>query len=401
MRADALHGAARWWSQVGGLVSCLNFCLTGASHSKADCPNASQHALISGVIDTPARLQEALSELEHASWLAMDTEADSLHAYPEKLCLLQLSHPGGELLVDPLAGLELSPLLRIMSRHALILHGADYDLRLMHRTWQFVPMAIFDTMTAARLVGCHRFGLTDLVHRFLGLTLEKGPQKANWGQRPLTPRMTAYAEADSRYLKPLEEKLTAELVRLGRAEWHREICARIVSEATRVTPPDPDLVWRLRGSHSLDRMGLAVLRSLWHWREQEARRSNRPTFHVLSHDTLVELASAASRLTAVPSHLPRHLTARRRQGLVRAIAEALALAPSRLPDRLRHDHKRLPLSVGRKATALRDRRDRRAAELNLDPSFVASRTQLLELAETGDWRRTSLMKWQAQLLDYS
>jgi ribonuclease D len=351
-----------------------------------------------GVIDTPERLAEALSELEHARWLALDTEADSLHAYPEKLCLLQLSHPGGEMLVDTLAGLDLSPLLKILGRHELILHGADYDLRLMHRTWKFVPAAIFDTMTAARLAGCRRFGLTDLVQRYLGLTLEKGPQKANWGQRPLTPRMTAYAEADARYLKPLEEKLREELIAKGRLEWHRETCARIVRDAVEAPPADPNLVWRVRGSHALDRLGLGVLKALWHWREQEAVRANRPTFHILNPDVLVDLAATASRWGAVPHHLPRHLASRRREGLVKAIESALACPPNELPERLRHVHKRLPLSVGRRAVALRERRDKRAAELDLDPSFVASRGQLLELAETGDWRKTSLMKWQADLL---
>lgn len=353
-----------------------------------------------GVIDTPERLAEALSELKHASWVALDTEADSLHAYPEKLCLVQLSHPGGELLVDPLAGLDLQPLLRILGRHTLILHGGDYDLRLMYRSWGFVPSAIFDTMSAARLVGCRRFGLTDLVHKFLGLTLEKGPQKANWGQRPLTPRMTAYAEADARYLKPLEEKLAAELERLGRAEWHAEVCARIVREATQLSPPDPNLVWRLRGSHTLDRVGLAVLRSVWQWREEEAIRANRPTFYIVNHDVLVEIAAAAARWGAVPNNLlPRHLHPRRRQGLTRAIEAALALPADQLPEKVRHEHRRLPLSVGRRANALRERRDRRAAELNLDPSFVASRSQLLEMAENGDWTRTSLMRWQAAILE--
>lgn len=350
------------------------------------------------VIDTPERLADALTELEHASWLALDTEADSLHAYPEKLCLLQLSHPGGELLVDPLAGLDLTPLLAVLGRHRLILHGADYDLRLMHRAWQFVPASIFDTMTAARLAGVRRFGLTDLVHRFLGLTLEKGPQKADWGQRPLTPRMTAYAEADARYLRPLQEKLEAEMIRLGRLEWHREICARIVAEAVQVAPSDPNQVWRLRGSHALDRLGLGVLRAIWHWREQEAIRANRPTFHILNHDAAVDLAAVASRWGAVPQHLPRHLTPRRRQGLVRAIEEALSLPPEQLPEKIRHEHRRLPLSVARRAASLRDQRDRRAAELNLDPSFVASRSQLLELADLGDWGRTSLMRWQAEVL---
>jgi ribonuclease D len=350
------------------------------------------------VIDTHARLDEALSELEHAAWMALDTEADSLHAYPEKLCLLQISHPGGEVLIDPLAELNLDPLLAVLGRHTLILHGADYDLRLMYRTWRFVPIGLFDTMTAARLVGCQRFGLTDLVRQFLDISLEKGPQKANWGQRPLTPRMTAYAEADCRYLKPLQEKLLAELTRLGRAPWHEQICGRLIHEATQLSAPDPDAVWRVRGANGLDRLALAVLRSIWHWREKEAIAANRPTFHILNPDLLLELASAASRWGAVPHQLPRHLTPRRRHGLARAIEEALALPEDQRPHKIRHEHRRLPLSVGKRANALRDIRDRHAADLNLDPSFVASRNQLLELAETGDWRKTSLLPWQGQLL---
>ncbi|MCC6231144.1 MAG: ribonuclease D [Verrucomicrobiales bacterium] len=351
------------------------------------------------MIDTPERLSTALSVLERADWIAMDTEADSLHAYPEKLCLLQLSHPGGEMLVDPLAGLDLGGLLQLLGRHVLILHGGDYDLRLMYRAWRFVPKGVFDTMSAARLVGCRRFGLTDLVSRYLGLSLEKGPQKANWGQRPLTQRMTVYAEADARYLKPLQDHLTAELQRLGRLEWHRELCARIVTEATQLSPVDPNTVWRLRGSHGLDRAGLGVLRSIWHWREEEAIRANRPTFHVLNHDVAVELASAASRWGAVPHQLPRHLTPRRRQGLVKAIEAGLAIPADQLPERLRHEHKRVALSVSRRATQLRERRDRQAAALDLDESFLASRSQLLELAETGDWTKTSLMEWQGRLLE--
>lgn len=355
-------------------------------------------ALIGGVIDTAELLSEAVQELERASWMALDTEADSLHAYPEKLCLLQLSHPGGELLVDTLAGLDLTELLRLMARHTLILHGGDYDLRLMYRTWRFVPMAIFDTMSAARFVGVTRFGLTDLLSQFLGLNLEKGPQKANWGQRPLTPRMTAYAEADARYLKPLHEKLSVELERLGRTEWHRELCGRIVSEATQWVVPDKDLVWRLRGSHALDPLGLAVLRSIWEWREEEAKRANRPTFHVLSPDHAVGLASATARWGKVPSSFPRHLSPGRCDRLTRAIEGALASPAAEWPKRLRHEHKRMPLWVGRRAASLREYRDRKAAELNLDPSFVASKSQLLELAELGDPEKTSLMRWQAALL---
>jgi len=240
--------------------------------------------------------------------------------------------------------------------------------------------------------------LTDLLSQFLGLNLEKGPQKADWGQRPLTPRMTAYAEADARYLKPLQEKLLADLERLGRTEWHRELCARIVTDAAQWEAPDPEVVWRLRGSHALDPAGLAVLRAIWYWREDEAIRANRPTFHILNHDHAVGLASSAARWGAVPSSLPRHLSPRRRQGLTEAIRKAVEMPAEEWPKRIRHEHKRMPLWVGRKAALLRELRDRKAAELNLDPSFVASKSQLLELAEAGDPERTSLMRWQAELL---
>jgi ribonuclease D len=39
--------------------------------------------------------------------LAIDTEGDSLHHYPEKVCLIQLSHAGRDMLIDPLAKLSI------------------------------------------------------------------------------------------------------------------------------------------------------------------------------------------------------------------------------------------------------------------------------------------------------
>ena len=105
------------------------------------------------VIDTDERLAAFLPALSAATWVALDTEADSLHAYPEKLCLIQISTAAGDRLVDPLAGFNLDPLLAALAPHELIMHGADYDLRLLRKHHEFVPGAIFDTMLAARLLG--------------------------------------------------------------------------------------------------------------------------------------------------------------------------------------------------------------------------------------------------------
>ena len=163
------------------------------------------------VVDTVQKLEAFLAGLRAARWVALDTEADSLHAYPEKVCLIQISTASGDRLIDPLAGISLDALLEALSGHELIMHGADYDLRLLEKHHEFVPSAIFDTMLAARLLGLRKFGLSDLVESYLGVKLEKGPQKANWALRPLTERMERYARNDTHYLKPLADRLREEL----------------------------------------------------------------------------------------------------------------------------------------------------------------------------------------------
>src|SRR6266478_2999498 len=130
------------------------------------------------VINTDQKLEAFLPTLRAATWVAVDTEADSLHAYPEKVCLIQISTLSGDELIDPLARLNLDPLLDALSGHELLMHGADYDLRLLSKHHEFIPSAIFDTMLAARLLGVRQFSLCHLVEIYLGVKLEKGPQKA-------------------------------------------------------------------------------------------------------------------------------------------------------------------------------------------------------------------------------
>jgi len=133
------------------------------------------------VITDETRLKGVISAINESPWVAVDTEADSLHAYPEKLCLMQFSVLGADFLVDTLAGLDLSELLRTLQSREIIFHGADYDLRMLRKTFNFAPSAIFDTMTAARLLGYTQFGLGHLVEKHLGVKLEKGPQKNELG----------------------------------------------------------------------------------------------------------------------------------------------------------------------------------------------------------------------------
>ena len=160
--------------------------------------------------------------------MAVDTEADSLHHYIEKLCLVQVSVPEEDMVIDPLVSLDLKPLVELLNRKSLILHGADFDIRILKRFYAFEPREIFDTMIAAQLLGYEKQGLADLAEKHCGVVLSKSAQKADWSVRPLNEKLLLYAANDTHYLLPLRAKLQEELEALGRDGWHRQSCAKLL-----------------------------------------------------------------------------------------------------------------------------------------------------------------------------
>lgn len=350
------------------------------------------------MIDTEQKLAAFLPKLSAATWVAVDTEADSLHAYPEKVCLIQISTVAGDQLIDPLAAMNLDPMLDALSGHELIMHGADYDLRLLEKHHQFTPSAIFDTMLASRLLGERQFGYSTLVEKFLGVKLEKGAQKANWAMRPLTTRMEQYARNDTHYLKPLADALRAGLEAKSRLAWHQESCVQLIADCTRPRATDMDAVWRIKGSHRLGRPALAILRELWQWREAEAVGANRPPFFVISHEALVDIAAAAATQRTIEPYLPRNFSERRREGLKDAVEQGLKLAPEKFPKIIQRTNHRPTDAERKRFMELQKRRDARAHELGIDPTLIASRATLSDLARNWDKHVSELMRWQRELL---
>src|SRR6185295_18303397 len=179
------------------------------------------------------RAQPVLEKLEQrmvtATRVAVDTEADSLHNYFEKVCLIQLSIAGEHYLVDPLAGLELGRFLEVLAGKPLIFHAGDYDLRILRASTGFRPDdEIFDTMIAAQLLGIEQIGLAALIERCFAKTIGKEGQKSDWSQRPLSEKQLQYAVNDTRFLESLADRLAAELDGKRRLEWHRESCRGMV-----------------------------------------------------------------------------------------------------------------------------------------------------------------------------
>ena len=343
------------------------------------------------------RLDAVVAAARSSSWIAVDSEADSLHAYPEKLCLIQLSVQSGDFLVDTLAGMDLGKLLEALRNRELIFHGADYDLRMLRKTFHFVPSAIFDTMTAARLLGYKQFGLGHLVERHLAVKLEKGPQKMNWARRPLTPRMEEYARNDTRYLKPLSDILREELEGKGRLSWQKETCQQLITDCADIPTAHRDQ-WRMKGSDRLDPRGLAVLRELWKWREKEAITVNKPPFFVLNHDLLLRLAHEAEGIKNIEKILPPRMSPRRREGILLAITHAQNIPAADLPNKRVNVLYQPTLAEQKRFTALRQLRDKKAAELEIDPTLIASRSTLVLLSQDWEKYKADLMSWQRELL---
>lgn len=352
------------------------------------------------VISSTEELKEFAVRLRHAPWVGLDTEADSLHAYPEKLCLLQVAIPGEAVLIDPLADLHLEPLWEALDEREIIFHAADYDLRLLFQGHHFRPATIFDTMWAARLLGDAKFGLNDCLTHHLQITLEKGAQKANWGRRPLTERMVEYALNDVRHLHELSEVLRTRLVEKGRLDWHRQTCARLINECARPDQVDLDSVWRVKGHDKLDPLGLAILRELWHWRERDAVRSNKPPFFILRHESLSEIAAdGAERKSARSLKLPPYLTPRRRHGVIEAVEKGLQVPQSDRPTHIRVRTRRMTRRELERVEELRQVRDKRADELAIDPTLVASKATLYSLARNDPGAWDELLPWQRALLE--
>jgi ribonuclease D len=363
-------------------------------------------SLSSGLIATSAQLTELLEKIEPVDRVAIDTEADSLHCYREKLCLLQISAPAAvsdcgydgaarDYIVDPLTHLDLAPLCAVLAQKEIVLHGADYDLRLLRRSLNFAARRIFDTVIAARLLGIREFSLAALVESFFGVKLAKGSQKANWARRPLPEQMVKYAINDTRYLLPLADRLESQLREQDRLDWLRQSCERAIEQAAVERVRDADEAWRIRGSGALRGRAAAVLRALWQWREKEAEAVDRPPFHILQNDELVRAAESFAA-GSVPDY--RYFSPRRRRAFCDAAQSALQLPEEEWPVSRRRLGIRPNAEVVRRSEELRGRRDRAARELELEPTFVAPRATLEAIAADEARAEKLLVPWQQESL---
>jgi ribonuclease D len=352
-------------------------------------------------IDTPEQLQVWLQETEAhmqatgENRCCLDTEADSLHHYHEKLCLLQVACAGRYALVDPLAIEDVSGLLALLDRHELWFHGSDYDLTMLRRTYDWAPKVVRDTQIAARLVGFRQFGLAALIHAVFGLQLSKASQKADWSRRPLPDHMLSYAVDDVRYLIPLADYLMKLLREKEREAWFEDSCRDLqVDVAARSMTPKED-PWRVQGSGRLHSKGLAILKAMWDWREGIAMERDIPCYRIMSNKQMVSYAEIFE--SGGVMNPPGGWRPRWKKEFHDLIADVFRAGQSAWPQRVKKAKARLSDTQREQIDRLCVLRDKVAESLDIESSLLGSRSTLEEVV-ADEQGLNALMEWQRELL---
>jgi len=260
-------------------------------------------------VSGPDALEDLGRRLSVEPVVALDTESNSFHAYRERVCLIQISIPGADFIVDPIA-VDVGPLGAVLGgERELVLHGADYDVRCLRREYGWDLGRIFDTMVAARRLGSKELGLAALVQANFGVRLTKEHQRADWARRPLTREQLRYAAMDTHFLLPLHASLSGSLRERGLEEEARREFDRIAAAKAHARVFDPEGWRKLKGARELDAEGKKVLRALWIAREARASALDRPPFKVVPETAMVELARTRPhdehRVRSVPGITPR------------------------------------------------------------------------------------------------
>ena len=350
--------------------------------------------------DSLGRLVDALAA---CPVVAVDTESNSLHAYRERVCLIQFSIPAADYIVDPIRLPDLSPLAPFFANpgQQKVFHAAEYDIVCLRRDYRFEFTNLFDTMSAARTLGWPQVGLASILDTQFGVTMSKKHQRSDWKRRPLTAEQLDYARLDTHYLVALRDKQLEALAEAGRvqeAQEEFERLARLRPEADNAGSA-PAAFWRVKESRKLTPPQAAVLQTLFAYRERQAERIDRPPFMVMGEATLLELVRRAPRqiqeLQGVPGMTPEQVR-RYGAGVLQAVQQGLdapaqhAPRVEREPDEVQDRYDRLHTWRKNRAKARGVESDvilPRTALWDLARRSPRTRGELADVADFGPWRR--------------
>lgn len=336
------------------------------------------------LIETNKQLFETCESLQQEPELALDLEADSLHHYQEKVCLLQLSNRTSTWLIDPLIITDLKPLGTLLSKPEVltVFHGGDYDIRSLHRDFGVTVARMFDTMIASQFIGITEFGLAALLRSNFGIELDKRFQKADWSRRPLTPEMADYAAADTSNLLELADLLRTKVAALGRSEWVAEECALVAGNRASDKGVSSFFL-HCKGAGKLQRRNLAILEELLKFRDKQARELDRPAFKVIAAEALLSIAEKQVQTVRDMNGIvgiTSRLLDRYGIELLAAVKRGLELPQENLPSFPRGKGEPNP-GIKARISSLKQWREGYSRQLNLATGLIAPNWLLERIAE--------------------
>lgn len=358
-------------------------------------------------IDNAPAIRDLADRCRAAGVFGLDTEADSLHSYFHKVCLLQVTVDGMHAVIDPLAveAETLDPLWEVCGDPAIavLMHGADYDIRVLDRDYGATIQGLHDTQIMAMLLGEQKTGLASLLEVFFDIGLDKRHQRADWGRRPLTESMVSYAAADTAYLGALTDALRQRLVELGRWDWAREDFKRLEGARYQPVEKDPRAFQKVKGVNALRGAARDRAFSLFEWRDAQARQRDIPPFKVLGNQALVHMAleipEGPSAMEEIPGIGPRFV---QRQG--KKVAEIL-FNPRPAPEWQRPQRRpEVDPKTRKRAKRLTGARDDIAQALRIDGAVLCPRLTLDGVAQLGAVAEVSALEgagmggWRLQVL---
>ena len=338
----------------------------------------------SRVIDTEADLQIIARSLEKEKAVAVDLEADSMHHYKEKVCLIQIATENASIVVDPLAIKDLTPLKPIFFSPDIkkIFHGADYDVRSLYRDFKIKISNLFDTELACRFLGIKETGLQAVLKMFFNVKVDKKYQKKDWSKRPLPQEMITYASKDVIYLLPLARMLIHKLNKIDRMTWVLEECQEL-SNVRPVLFNEGPLFMKFKGAGRLKSRSLAVLEALLQFRKQVAKKKDRPLFKVIRNESIMKIATARPvtlRRLKNTKALSNRQISMYGSDLIKVVARALKIPESELLVYPSNNRPILPNSVPAKIKALKSWRFSTANALGIEPGMLCNNALITAIA---------------------
>jgi len=343
------------------------------------------------MIEQSADLEHFMKRIQSCPVLAVDTEANSLHNYVEKVSLVQLTARAADgtlhhAIVDPLAdGIDMQKLAPMLADPAVVVvfHGADYDVVSMKRDFGYAITNVYDTMIAARAAGVQRFGLADLVGGYFGVTLNKKYQKHDWASRPISQEALDYAHLDTRYLPEIMDLLREKVASLGREDMVEEEC-RLVEDRTWVArAPDGNAFISMKGASRLPEKSQRVLREVYRFRERLAAARDWPPFKIMGNEAMLNIArTMPADARALQQAIGGHARLLQRHGpeLLDAIATGLVSEEELPRPEKKGGGRRFSREDDLLFNHLREWRNRQAATEQVEPAVVMNNQALQEIA---------------------